>query len=324
MPGVPPNCTVLKSPIMVSRDTPHFVPGSLASAPRRAVLQALAAFALGAGHVRAATGVMVYRYWDWGKSPKRDEYQAAALILALQKTVPDYGPYRVERVRDDLTIPRLRREVHGGQRLNVHVGPWRDMDAGEPLERNYLISTPVMGGLMGYRRLIVRTEDLPKFNVITSEAQLKKLVAGQGRGWVDVAVLRHNGYLVEDTGNLATLFEMLVNKRFDYLPISVVEAESALEQYPQFAEKLALAPNPLMYYPLPAMYYVSASEPRLAERLAAGLAAAKGDGSLDKLTARHFQKEIRQVKSSAGRCFILTNPLLPKIYAAERPPFLVH
>jgi hypothetical protein len=309
---------------MVAIATSHFAPGSQVSAPRRAVLLALVTLALGTGHVLAAADAMVYLYWDWGKSPKREAYQSAALILALQKTVPDYGPYRVVRVRADMTIPRLRREVHDGQRLNVHVGPWRDLDAGDPLERNYLISTPVMGGLMGYRRLIVRREDLPKFDAITSEAQLKKLVAGQGRGWVDVAVLRHNGYQVEDTGNLATLFEMLVNKRFDYLPISVIEAESALEQYPQLAEKLALAPNPLMYYPLPAVYYVSASQPRLAERLAAGLAAAKSDGSLDKLTARHFQMEIRQLKSSAGRCFILTNPLLPKIYAAERPLFLVN
>lgn len=265
---------------------------------------------------------MVYRYWDWGKTPKRDDYQAAALTLALQKTTASYGPFSVVRVLDSMSTSRARREVHTGQRLNVHSGPWRDLDAGDPLERNLLIGTPVLGGLLGYRRLIVRREDLPKFMAISSEAQLKKLLAGQGRGWEDVAVLRHNGYQVEDSGNLATLLDMLVNQRFDYLPTSVIEAESLLKQHAQLADHLALVPGLMLYYPLPAVYYVSASQPQLAKRLEAGLAAAKQDGSLDQLTARHFKKEIQQVQASSGRCFILAHPLLPKIYAIEPPRFV--
>lgn len=67
------------------------------------------------------------------------------------------------------------------------------------------------------------------------------------------------------------------------------------------------------------MFYVSAAEPKLAERLEAGLAAAKRDGSLDELTARHFQREIKQLKSRTVRCFVLANPTLPKAYAAEPP-----
>jgi hypothetical protein len=299
---------------------PHSAAGTPVNTPRRAALLTLATLALGTLNARAASDAMLYRYWDWGKTPKRDDYQAAALTLALQKTTPVYGPFSVMRVLDSMSTSRARLEIRSGKRLNVHAGPWRDMDAGDPLERSHLIGTPVMGGLLGYRRLIVRKEDLPKFKAI-NEAQLKKLVAGQGRRWVDVAVLRHNGYQVEDSGNLATLLDMLVNQRFDYLPISVVEADSLLLQA-QLADQLALVPELMLYYPLPVVYYVSPSEPKLAERLEAGLAVAKRDGSLDELTARHFKKEIQQVKASASRCFILSNPLLPKIYAAEPPRFL--
>ena len=290
--------------------------------PRRAALLTIGALALGTRDARAASGTMVYRYWDWGRTPRRDQYQGEALELALRKTTAVYGPYSVVRVRENLSTSRLRREIHSGKRLNVHAGPWRDLNADDPLERSLMVSTPVLGGLLGYRQLIVRSQDLPKFQAITSAAQLKQLVAGQGRGWVDVEVLRHNGYPVVDSGNITTLLDMLDSRRFDYLPISVVEADFLLKEHEQLAANLALVPGLMLYYPLPTVYYVSANEPRLAERLQAGLAMAKRDGSLDALTARHFKQEIQQVKASAGRCFILSHPFLPKIYAAEPPRLL--
>lgn len=312
----------VKLSAMHSLFKPHAVTETPINTPRRAALLTLATLALGTGKVHAASDAMVYRYWDWGRTPKRDEYQTAALLLALQKTTPAYGPFSVIQVEDSMSTSRARREVHTGKRMNIHAGPWRDMDADDPLERNRMIGTPVMGGLLGYRRLIIRREDLPKFKAITQEAQLKKLAAGMGRGWVDVAVLRHNGYQVVDSGNIATLLDMLDSHRFDYLPISVVEADLLLKQHAQLVEHLVLAPGLMLYYPLPTVFYVSVNEPKLAERVEAGLSMAKRDGSLDALTAHHFKKESQQVRASASRCFILAHPLLPKIYATEPPQLL--
>lgn len=290
--------------------------------PRRSALLALLSLALGVSDTQAAGEVMTYRYWDSGRTPKRDDYLIAALKLALDKTTASYGPYAVDRLLDNMSTPRVRREIHTGERLNTYVGPWRDMDEGVPQERNFMVDTPVMAGLLGYRTLLVRKSELTDFARITDAAQLKRLAAGLGRGWVDVKVLRHNGYKVEDSGNLATLVEMLVNQRFDYLPLSVTEAGSVLAQDTPLTRQLAAVPDLVLYYPLPSMFYVSPKQPRLAERLDQGLATAKRDGSLDELTARHFQQEIRQLKSSTMRCFALANPLLPKRYAAE-PPTLV-
>lgn len=290
---------------------------------RRDTLLALALLSLSTAPAAAAgAAAMVYRYWDWGKTPKRDDYQIEVLKLALQKTEPAYGPFSVVRVADTMSTSRSRREIHAGTRLNIHAAPWRDLSADVPLARNHMISTPVLGGLLGYRTLIVRRKDLPKFKAIGSAAQLKQLVAGQGRAWVDVEVFRHNGYQVVDSGNIETLLDMLVNQRFDYLPISVVEADFLLREHAQQAEHLALVPGLMLYYPLPTVFYVSENEPRLAERLEAGMAMVKRDGSLDALTARYFQKEIRQIKASANRCFLLSHPLLPKLYADEPPRLL--
>lgn len=286
--------------------------------PRRTALMILAASTLiGPWNARAGVEPMAYRYWDWGKTPKRDDYQVAALTLALQKTVAGFGPFSVERVVDIMSTSRSRREVHAGRRLNVHAGPWRDLEAEDPSERSIMMSTPIMGGLLGYRRLIVRRRDLLKFEKISTAAELKKLVAGQGRSWVDVPLLRQNGYPVVDSGNIATLLDMLVNQRFDYLPISVVEADFMMAEHAPLADTLALVPGLMLYYPFPVMFYVSPNQPRLAERMEAGLAAAKRDGSLDALTTQFFRAEIQQVKASAGRCFILDNPIIPKNYVSE-------
>lgn len=286
---------------------------------RRNIMLALASFALAAP--RADAAAMDFRYWDWGQTPKRDDYLFAALKLGLEKSSPAYGPYTVTRVQDTLSTFRVRREVYLGKRLNVHAGPWRDVAAGDPMERNFLISTPIMGGLLGYRSPVVRKEDLPKFKAIRSPEQLKLLTAGMGRGWIDAGILRANGYPVVDSGNITSLLQMLLNKRFDYLPLSVAEAATLLTKNAPLTDGLAIVPDLVMYYPFPLVLYVSANEPKLAQRLEAGMAAAKRDGSLDELTARYYQAEFKQLKAAGLRCFVLANPLLPETYASE-PPLL--
>ena len=139
------------------------------------------------------------------------------------------------------------------------------------------------------------------------------------------------GRYVDDRGPGAEVFDhvRLYGERHRFVPVlahhlgfSVTEVASLLAPDAPFAGVLALVPDLVLYYPLPTMFYVSASEPRLAERLEKGLAMAKRDGSLDELTARHFQKEIKQLKSRTVRCFVLDNPTLPAAYASE-PPALV-
>jgi hypothetical protein len=168
--------------------------------PRRSILMALASWTLGAG-VRAAP-VMAYRYWDWGRTPRRDDYGRGADVGA-GKTVARFGPFSVTRVSDLMSTARVHREANAGRRLNIHAGPWRDMAADEPSQRNIRIDIPIMSGLLGYRALIVRKEDLAAFKAINA-AQLKQRVAGTGRGWVDAIIFRHNGYRVEDSGNVET------------------------------------------------------------------------------------------------------------------------
>lgn len=265
-----------------------------------------------AGNALGAGAVMEYRFWDWGQTPKRDDYQAKVLELALEKTRAEYGPYKIVRVVESLSTFRVRSEVADGRRINVHVGPWRQLDKSNPLDRNIAIEIPIMSSLLGYRRLIIRRTDVPRFNAITTADQLKKLVAGQGRNWVEVPMYKRNGYRVDDSGNLKSLVPMLANKRIDYLPMSITEVDSALAQYPEYAKELTVAPGILIQYPLPTIFYVSPKHPELATRLRRGLTMAVKDGSLDALMLRSFSEEIQSSSAETTRLFTMSNPDIPK------------
>jgi len=259
---------------------------------------------------QALAAPMVVRFWDWGRTPSRDAFQYAALKLVLDKTTSGFGPYQLTRVRGDFSTLRVRREVSEGVHLNVQAGPWRPLDPNDPLDQRIPVNVPLMDGLLGYRFLLIRREDLPKFQAITSAAQLKAMTAGQGRGWTEVDLYRRNGYRVMDSADIKTLIPMLAEKRFDYFPMSVVEIDSALALYPALSSRLMVAPNLMISYPFPTIFYVSARHPTLARRLATGLVIAQKDGSLDELLHRHFHKELSAM-AAVTRHFSIPSPDVP-------------
>jgi hypothetical protein len=265
-----------------------------------------------AGNASAAGPAMEYRYWDWGKTPKRDDYQLKALELALEKTRAEYGAYKIVRVLDTLSTFRVRNEVYAGTRVNLFVEPWRALDPRNPLDRNIAIEIPLMGGLLGFRNLIIRRDDLATFAAITSAAQLQKLVAGMGRNWAEVPIYKRNGYRIDDTGTVRSLAPMLANRRVDYIPMSVTEIDAVLALNPALADQLAVAPGMLIEYPQPAIFYVSANQPELAARLRNGLLMASHDGSLNELLLHSFGKEIQSLRAPNMQRFTLSNPGVPK------------
>ena len=96
---------------------------------------------------------------------------------------------------------RLRREINRGEVVNVHAGPWRPLETSEDKlpERSLRVNVPIMKDLLGYRRLLIRRDDLARFRNIRQADELKPLVVGQANGWFDVEIYRHNGYRVNDT-----------------------------------------------------------------------------------------------------------------------------
>jgi len=266
-----------------------------------------------------AQSPMHLRYWDWGATPKRDDYQFALLTLALDKTVKDYGPYQLSRVVRSYSTSRLRREINRGEVVNVHAGPWRPLETREDKlpERSLRVNVSLFKDLLGYRKLLIRRADLERFKRIRQADELKKLVVGQANGWVDVDIYRHNGYAVNDTPTPASLFDMLARKRIDYIPISLTDVGTALNARPELAGELMLLPDITLHFALPIIFYVNIHEPQMAERLEKGLNLARQDGSFERLFRRSFADELQLIREGSPRRFLLSNPFVPKELADE-------
>ena len=270
---------------------------------------------------------MVYRYWDWGITPQRDDYQVAILKLALEKTRSTHGDYKIERKLETLSRSRAHRAIAQGEFLNIHASPLRplltEQDRREQMEESIPVKSPLMKSLLGYRSLIIRRRDYEQFSEITDAAKLKSLVAGQGRGWTDISIYEHNKYQVRGDAEYFTLFSMLLAGRFDYIPLSVIEVNGALSRFEQYSDSLMVLPDLMLYYPLPTLFHVSARHPALADRLEHGLTQARQDGSLDRLFEQHFSEQVQQMKSARLRVFVLENPGVPTEMGLDQPLLLI-
>lgn len=265
---------------------------------------------------------MVYRYWDLAASPTRDEYQFELLRLALEKTRETHGDYELIRVTQKLTSLRASREVSRGELINIEATPnWTTDSVPSELRRDKRIAVeiPLLQGLLGYRRLIIRKADLEKFSKITRAEQLQELVAGQGRDWEDVFIYRHNGYRVNSDADYYNLFAMLVAGRFDYLPLGTIEAESFIHQFGKFSDEVVIAPNILIYYPFPVIFQVSIKQPEYAKRVELGLSAAKQDGSMEELFEHYFAEDLKKLRAPDMHVFVLKNERVPDELRLDDP-----
>ncbi|MFT7558758.1 MAG: hypothetical protein ACI93R_000661 [Flavobacteriales bacterium] len=251
-----------------------------------------------------------YSYWDWGKTPKRDAYQVELLTLALDATRSTHGEYSISRVRRSYTTNRVRREINLGDVVNIRVGAWIS-EAQTDLETNIAAKVPILNQMMGFRSLIVHKDSLVKFAGINTAEQLQTLTAGQGRGWQDSAIYRHSNYQVIEADDMDSLASMQGNKRFDYLPLAAIEAQSFIDKHPDIAPKLAIVPELMVFYPYPIVFYLSSKQAYLAQRLELGLEALKEQGKITALLNKHFAEHMRVIQSKNTRYIMLENPFIP-------------
>lgn len=262
------------------------------------------------------TRLMEYRYWNG--TGGRNHYELELLELALEKTASSYPPYSISENNDDLASSRARREVEKGRIINVYTAP---IILNQEINKNQLISIniPILKGMLGYRRIIIREEDEQKFTAIRSEQELKTLRVGQGRDWQDNVIYQANAFNLIDNGEFEQLAPMLSQYRFDYIPLGIAEVEDFYAAVDGPDNNMIIDPSLLIYYPLPVFFYVSGRYPEHARRLEEGLAIATADGSLDALFQQRFATFIDQLDSKNFRVFVLKNPYVPKKLGLEQP-----
>ncbi len=171
------------------------------------------------------------------------------------------------------------------------------------------VRIPIDRGLMGWRLLLVRRDDLTRWRRLRKLADLRPLLAGQGHDWPDTEILRANGLKVLTSATHDALFRMLASGRFDYLPRAIMEvdAELADNRHP----RRAVVPGLMLHYPAASYLFVSPRRPDLARLLQVGLEKAVAEGSLQRLHQAHFGAALRAYPVSREGVIHLSNPLLP-------------
>lgn len=257
----------------------------------------------------AANPVKVIYPLHLGAYDARYEYDWLVLRTALEKTAASHGPFEMTQFSEAMSPQRVALELarpHG--RINVMARA-----VSPEFERDFLaIRIPIDKGLLGYRVLLVRKDDLPRFAQVRSVPDLRKLRAGMGKGWADVAILAHAGLPVVEGSAHENMYAMLVAGRFDYFARGVDEVQWETREYGARFPQMVIEPTLLLRYPLPRYLFVrrDAEGESLARRLRAGLETMVQDGTLDVLFRQHKGPIIESLRLDKRRLLTLSNPAL--------------
>lgn len=236
----------------------------------------------------------------------QNKYYQSLIKLVMDKSQHKFGPYKIQTTKLDIPQKRSVQMLAENKRLSLI---WT-MTSLEREKKLLAIHFPLLKGLLGHRVFIINRKDTHKFQNISSLNDMKSLKAGQGAGWPDTEILKHNGLRVIESRDYQQLFLMLKANRYDYFPRGITEAWDELNNLKD--DSLIVEPTLLLRYQAPIYFFVNKTNQRLHDRLTYGLQQASKDGSFDTLFNQQemFQKSIQQAKLDQRTIIDLQNPNL--------------
>jgi len=150
-----------------------------------------------------AGGVMTYIYHAPESSlDVRYQYHWEILRTALERTTPKWGAYRMVP-SGFMTERRQAFELKNatGKLTVMYLSTTPDF------EKSLIpIRIPVDKNLGGYCIFLIRAGDQRRFEYVRSVDDLRRFTYGLGLGWIDVDILRSNGFKVVTGSSYDGLF----------------------------------------------------------------------------------------------------------------------
>lgn len=235
-----------------------------------------------------------------------EDYYLAIIEEALKATTSTYGPYQLIFTLEQISSERKHDLLILGKKVNVDRLVGFPSQKG-PREGLIRIGVPVLNGFMGYRILLIRAEEQPRFNNINTLSELSKLSMGFGKGW-EGHVYKYNGFSVSEPLTMTLLLKMLAGKRYHFVPLSAIEIDDGYEIDGKQVDNLVPEQNLLIYMPLPVYFYVSPEQPVLADRLTVGLKYLQENGQMGEIFKAYFGERLKRLNLSERRLIGLSNP----------------
>jgi hypothetical protein len=253
-----------------------------------------------------AKDVLEVKYLGNNTRSISEDYYLALIDAALKVTESTYGPFQLTFTQEQLSSERKHELLVEGKKINVDRLVGFSTQEG-PRKGLIRVGVPVLNGFMGYRILLIRAEEQPRFSSITSKEELQKLRMGFGKGW-EVDVYNYNHFAVVEALNMTMLLKMLAGKRYFFVPLSVIEIDDHYEIDGQLVKSLVPEKTLLIHMPLPVYFYVSPSAPELADRLTLGLNYLKKSGQLSSIFNAHFGERLKRLHLTKRHLIELANP----------------
>jgi ABC-type amino acid transport substrate-binding protein len=239
---------------------------------------------------------------------QRYVYHWKILETALEKTRDRYGPYLIEASAFMTEKRQVFELANAAGRLTVmYLGTTQE------LERTLIpVRIPVDKNLGGYCIFLIRNDRRDAFRQVRTLDDLRRFSYGLGLGWIDVDILRSNGFSVITGSNYDGLFEMLINRRFDVFLRAAVEVIDEYEARKATMPDLQIEDSLVFYYPLPMYFWFSRNDEgrRLAARAEAGMRLMIADGTYDRIFAAYQGAKIERLRLKERRIFRIKNPFL--------------
>jgi Bacterial extracellular solute-binding proteins, family 3 len=254
-------------------------------------------------------GAMTYVYHAPESAlDQRYLYHWDILKNALERTHKTWGPYRMVQ-SEPMTEKRQAFELENATgKLTVMY-----LSTIPEFERNLVpVRIPVDRDLGGYCVFLIRKEDRGRFQGLRTLDDLRRFKIGLGYGWIDVDILRSNGFEVVTGTSYDGLFEMLIQRRFDVFLRAATEVLDEVERRKVALPDLFIEESIVLFYPLP-MYFWFAKTPegrRLAARAEEGMRAMIADGTYDAIFDRYQRHKIERLRLKERRLFRIENPFL--------------
>lgn len=236
-------------------------------------------------------------YRDW------DKYFVDLLHLALSKTTHSYTatphPISENEIQQSRSISLIQNSY-----FDIH---W--LTTNSKRERELLpIRIPLYKGLIGWRIMLIHSDNQQVFSNIDDIEQLKRLIGGQGRDWPDTEILTSNGFRLNNAVHTDSLIQMVGKKRIDYFPRSILEIwpEISANTNPNIVIENSL----LVQYPLAVYFFLSNERKGAHKVIEQGLELAIADGSFDKLFYQYYSELIDRSKLKQRKRFSINNPQL--------------
>ncbi len=256
--------------------------------------------------IALAGEALLVKYLGNNTSSISEDYYLVIIDAALKATESTYGPYQLVFTQEQLSSERKHDLLVVGEKVNIDRLVGFPNQSG-PRKGLIRIGMPVLNGFMGYRILLIRKEDQPRFSNIKTLEELHKLPMGFGKGW-EGHVYKYNGFSVAEPLNMTLLLKMLAGKRYFFVPLSVIEIDDHYAIDGKSVDNLVPEQTLLIYMPLPVYFYVSPEQPVLADRLTVGLKYLQENGQLDAIFKAHFGERLKRLNLSGRTLIELTNP----------------